>query len=428
MPPPSSSPTATPPQADPLAVAARGFEPRRALVPFLSPRWAMLLAIIASAAVVGFAFGALIPLIAILMERAGYSAGMIGANAAASTLAILVLAPMTPRIARRIGTLPALYLGIALIALPTLLFPFWTGFTGWFVLRFIAGIGVAIHWVLSETWVNYLAEARNRGKVIALYVTVLASGFALGPMVITLTDLDTGWPFWTIGLATIAAALPLFVLVRRAPDLSGHDTGAFRHILRVAPIVVLAGFLAGIADNASFVQLPVYGLMTDTGERFALAMISVFVAGSILLQWPLGWLADRFDKARVLTAVAAGGAVGALTLPFVSGSVLLWPHLLVWGGLAIGLYSLSLALLGSVFGPGDLARANAVFIFAYNAGNFIGPIAGGVAMDRIGATGLPMVLFTVYAGLAVGAALMASHRHRRLPPPPAMPGNLPGND
>ena len=66
-------------------------------------------------------------------------------------------------------------------------------------------------------------------------------------------------------------------------------------------------------------------------------------------------------------------------------------------GMASGMYSVGLSLLGERFSGGAIAPANAAFIFAYGLGSFAGPPVAGGAMDMIGPWGLLMTLAAISA-------------------------------
>ena len=52
---------------------------------------------------------------------------------------------------------------------------------------------------------------------------------------------------------------------------------------------------------------------------------------------------------------------------------LLWPLLVLLGGLMGGLYTLSLALIGERFRGADLTRANTAFVMTFQLGAIAGP-------------------------------------------------------
>src|SRR5262245_13194543 len=143
-----------------------------------------LAAIIGTAFGVGVAVGAIVPLVSLSLERDGYNAAMIGVNSAMLPLAVILMGPLMPRIIARLGTLPSVCLGLGITALGVLLFPAIPNFYAWCAIRFIIGLAGAIHWITSETWINLMATSRSRSRVMAIYASVMAFGFVLGPLVI----------------------------------------------------------------------------------------------------------------------------------------------------------------------------------------------------------------------------------------------------
>jgi len=103
--------------------------------------------------------------------------------------------------------------------------------------------------------------------------------------------------------------------------------------------------------------------------------------GNILFQYPIGWLADKYNPYAVLGLCATIGIAGALSLNMPAGSVLLWPVLIIWGGTITGLYTVGLTILGRTYSSLKLTGANAAIVSAYGMGALISPSFLGTAMD-----------------------------------------------
>jgi MFS family permease len=113
-------------------------------------------------------------------------------------------------------------------------------------------------------------------------------------------------------------------------------------------------------------------------------MLFAVALGNVLLQLPIGMLADRRDGQHgrmLLILMAAASAAGFLLLPMVLGSYAAWPLLTIWGGSFGGLYTVGLAMVGRRFGANDLTAANALFAFTYETGTLVGPIIIGTGID-----------------------------------------------
>jgi MFS family permease len=373
-----------------------------------------LAAVIGGVFGVGIAFGALVPLLALLLERRGLGGTVIGLNSAMFPVAVLAVGPLLPRIIARLGTLRSMYLGIGSATVLVLLFPVFDSVSAWFVLRFLVGVATGIHWVVSETWMNRLATDRDRGVIMGIYATVLAGGFALGPLLLTVVGIDGALPFIGVAIALALSAVPLALTRRLAPVMPARPAHGLARFVAAAPVVMIGAVVGGLVDNALFTLLPVYGLRVGFEQATAVLLLTVFIGGNLVMQVPLGWLADRTDRRAVLLACVWVALAGTLLLPLLSpggafaSTALLWPMLFVWGGTAFGIYTISLSLLAERFSRDSMAGANTAFVMSYETGSLSGPVLAGAAIDLAGPNGLIVSVAAVCT-----AFLLFSHTRRR---------------
>lgn len=347
----------------------------------------------------GVAWGALLPLMALRLARQGVDASMIGLNTAMSPIAILAVGPFLPRLIARLGTLASICYGLSAAAVTVLLLPALPSLPAWFVLRFLGGAAVSVQWVVSETWLNLVASERDRGRVMGLYATVMALGFAIGPSLVGLVGIDGWTPFLLIVLAMLLSASPLPFSRGLAPAMPAHQQAPLIQLVRAQPLAMACAVLGGVADLALFSLLPVYGLRHSLDQAQILIAVSVFVGGNVVLQIPIGWLADHVSRRATLLLCILVTILGALLLRVAVGHGS-WLHVLVFflGGSTFATYTLGLGLLGDGFPRAQLAAANVAFVMAYQVGSAGGPILAGMAMDIIGPEGL--------AGVVVASALV----------------------
>jgi MFS family permease len=371
--------------------------------------------VIASVFGVGVAFGAIVPLISLLLERRGVGATLIGLNAAMFPVALIVVGPLLPGLIARLGTLRSMYVGIGVAAALIPLFPLLDEVWLWFVLRFAVGTATGIHWIVSETWINSISTDRSRGFVVGIYASVLAGGFAVGPLVLSITGVDGWWPFAIVAAAMASSALPLALARDVAPDMPPRPAHGLSRFFAAAPLIMFAALVGGFTDMALFALLPVYGLRVGLDEATAVLLLSLFIGGNVLLQVPLGRLADRTSRHGVLVACVASGVVGALLLPLLSpggalSGPLLWAMLFLWGGTTFGIYAVGLSLLAERFPREGLAGANTAFVMAYEVGSLAGPVAAGHAMDVGGPDGLVWVVGAVCASFLLASVMVRRGR------------------
>ena len=373
-----------------------------------------LTAVLSSSLGVGLTFGFQPPLIALVLSRAGSSSLAIGAVTSASLIAVILSGPFYPQLIARLGLRRSVIAGIGCGALILTLMPLMASVPFWFGLRFLTGCTLGLSWIASEIWLNMVSGADARGTVMGVYGTVFSLGTVAGPALLEFTG-TRGWlPFGVGAAGLIVTLLPLAALENTPSAMQGFTPlRELTGVIRAAPLVMLAALVAGLVESADLTLLPLFGLRGGFGERSALLLLAVFMAGNVVLQVPIGLLADRFGRRRLLGVCALASALGPLLLqPFFATPGLLWPLLFVWGGTLYAFYSQGVAILGGQFPPALLATANTVFVMVYCLGGVIGPSAGGFALDRWPTHGLPVLLSSAALLLLAGLAMPARRAER----------------
>jgi MFS family permease len=354
-------------------------------------------------------FGFQPPLIALVLSRAGSSSFEIGAVISSSLIAVILFGPLYPTAIARLGLKYSVICGIGGAAAILLIMPLTSSIPLWVALRVLTGCALGLSWIASEIWLNTVSGPEARGAVMGIYGTVFSIGIIAGPVLLEFTGTRGSLPF-VIGAAALGASmLPLAVLENAPSQAQGF--ASVRKLtagVRAAPLVMLAALVAGLVESADLSLLPLVGLHAGFGERLALLLLTVFMAGNVVLQVPIGLLADRFGRRFMLGVCALLSALGPLLLvPFLGHPWLLWPLLFVWGGTLYAFYSQGVALLGAEFSSANLAMANTLFVMVYCLGGVIGPSVGGIAMDLWPSHGLPALLSGAALLLLAGLALDA---------------------
>ena len=366
-----------------------------------------LAAVIGTAFGVGISVGAVVPLLSLNLERRGFDATEIGINAAMFPLGAVAFSFLVPRIVARLGIFRAIVASITLTGALMLLFAALDSYVAWCAIRLVIGCIGVVHWIASETWINLLARDDNRSRVMAIYATVMAGGFVGGPLLLSVTGIE-GWaPFAAIAAASLVALVPVLLVRQRPPSLGRKLQLDLLGTIRAVPLVMAAALVAGYVDASLFSLIPVYQVRAGHPEQLAVLSLSIFMAGNLVLQYPLGWIADHTSRRLAAMATAAIIALGALAYPMMLPALgaPFWLLMFVWGGVSWGMYTLGLALLGERFQPAQLAAANAAFVMMYEVGSISGPVTAGAALDRWPTYGLPVAV-AIAAALFIVAAVM----------------------
>jgi MFS family permease len=175
-----------------------------------------------------------------------------------------------------------------------------------------------------------------------------------------------------------------------------------------APMLLACIGVFAIFDAATLSLLPVYGIHNGLDLRTSANILSALILGNVVLQFPIGWLADRFPKRLVLIGCAVTTMVFLAVLPLVIGNWLMWPILVLMGATGYGIYSVSLADLGDRFSGSELVAGSSSFAVIWGGGALVGSVTGGWAMLALHSHGLPLYLAITFLLLTVG--LILKHR------------------
>ncbi len=366
-------------------------------------KWRNLIAACTAITVFGFALGITYPLLSLLLEADGVSTNMIGVNAAMMPIGILLFSPVLPVLVKRFGSRNVAISAAIFTALLLLAYKVFDSLEAWFIIRLLQGMSVSTLFVLSETWIVRYAGNAHRGKVVAIYGSILSVSFGAGPALVGWIGIEGWFPF-VIGTVVVLLGVVPLGMIEDDTAAQPEETGATGIISFVpkAPILLAAVAVFAVFDAATLSLFPVYGLRTGLDLTTAVLALTALIVGNIVLQFPIGWLADKFSKSLVLGGCALTTALSAAILPLVMATPWMWPAIIVMGAAGYGIYTVALADLGDRFSGHELVTGTAAFALMWGIGALFGSVSGGWSMTLLGPHGLPVFVALAYAVLVAG--------------------------
>lgn len=357
-----------------------------------------LIAVFAAGAIVTLLAGLTWPLLSLRLEAAGYGGAAIGASTAAQTVAMIVMAPLIPRLAARVGAVYLMLMAVATSVVVLLLMAAWENYASWLALRFVLGLCFEVLFLLSDAWVIQLAPEDRRGRIMGIYTAVSLLGFASGPLIIDFVGSQGAAPFLAGAVAITLATLPIWAARRQGPQAEGRTSKGFFGFLRATPTIMLAGAMYGFIDVIFLALFPVYAVRSGMTTEAVARLLSIALAGAIVCQYGIGWLCDRLPLRTMMIGCTLGAIGCAVVLPFAMTSF--WttvPVVVLWAGAMDGFFTIGMVMMGKRYRDIDLLGANSVFVVMFGIGSSLGPTIGGTAMDVWDPHG--MVVVMALAGL-----------------------------
>ncbi|HET6501239.1 MAG TPA: MFS transporter [Amycolatopsis sp.] len=365
---------------------------------------------------VGLVLGITYPLFTLLLEAQGVSGTLTGLSGAMTPLGMVAAAPLVPRVTRSIGSGQLTALALAAISLALAALVLTTSPLVWCLIRLGVGACAVVVYSLSETWIAETAAPGRHGRVFAAYTATLCLGFSAGPLL-----LMAGQPI-VLTTAIAAPALAAGAMWRAratAPEVRATGQVPVSALLRRLSVLLVPVVAVSAFDGVSIQFLPAYGEARGLSPAAASLALFAFLAGQVVLSYPVGWLADRIRPWPALRLTLAACTAGAALLPqMLGGGAVGFVLLAVWGGVSFGGYPLVLALLGDGRTEHDLLLVNTAFSMVWGIGGVVGPPYVGAASDLLGNDGPPVALTVMMAG---ALAVSFAGRSRFRPAAPAAP-------
>jgi len=353
-------------------------------------------------ALIEVALGGLWPLVSLQLEQQLVGTEVTGIVGAAYYAGFVVGTLTCFPIIDRAGHIRAFSVFAVLAVNATLLHVVLQHPLAWAVLRAIIGYALAGVFTIVESWLNDKATKETRGRIFALYTMIAWGMSGLGPLGLNIPDPSGTTLFCLITVVMASAIVPLALTTVGNPDI-GHRThfGILR-LYTISPLGVLACFASGLINTGLFVLLPIYAKRLGYDETRISILLSVAVTGPLFIQYPVGWLADRFGRRPLMLATAL------IAIALSAFIVNLPPNSFYWlvgltvllAGMISPLYGLGVGQTSDYISKKDFVAASAGLLFAWGIGASIGPIAAAPAMRLFGANGLFFFVSVCHALLA----------------------------
>ncbi|TNE86183.1 MAG: MFS transporter [Deltaproteobacteria bacterium] len=360
---------------------------------------APLLALLCGVALVMGGHGLAMLAVSLRLDAAGHGALVVGLATTAYFAGLLGGALRVGDVIHRVGharAFTAFAGGLAALTLVQGLVPV---LGVWLVARALVGVCIAGLFLVIESWLQGRADPTTRGLVLGAYMAVYYLALGGGQLLLARLDLDGLVPFAVAALLVALGTVPVALTRTEAPEPAAERFMTPGQLVAAAPLGVAAAVVAGLVLGGFYGLGPVYAQEAGGSSEAASEFMGLAVMGGLLLQWPVGWLSDRFDRRLVLVALSWALVPVSLAVPALAGGGLWLPAGLAFGGTAATLYPLAVAHAADRVPHERWLGANATLVLVSGLGSAVGPTVLSLAMTAVGAWGLFLANALVAGGL-----------------------------
>jgi MFS family permease len=331
-----------------------------------------------------------------------YDISLIGAvYSAGYTLSSFI----TPKFIRRTGHIRVFAAYIALMSVSILLCSLVPNPYAWMFFRFLFGFAIAGSYMIMESWINEKASNEYRGFMFSVYMFVAMTGSIAGPYIAAWGDEMTTTLFIIAAILFCVAVFPIALSAATSPSVPTEVGFDLKGLWQRSPVAFVGTFLAGVIAAAWMNFSAVYAKLAGLTETGGANIIAAVTLGSMIAQFPLGWISDYVDRRRVMVACALFGVGACLWMSFsdASNALMLYAAAFAAGAVIFPVYAINIAHANDLAEPGEYVRISSGLTVLYGLGVIAGPLLGGQAIAWMGAPGLPILLalnFAIYGAYA----------------------------
>ena len=285
----------------------------------------------------------------------------------------------------------------------------------WALMRLTSGLAVAGCYTIIEAWLQAKVTNETRGRAMGLYRVVDIAGSLGAQLMIGVLEPASYLSYNILALLCCLAIFPLTLSRAEAPEMP--DAPRLRPALAWArsPLAAAGVVVSGVTGAAFRMVGPLYG--TEVGlraDQIAL-FLAAYVLGGALAQYPIGWLADRYDRRAVLIGLSIAGAAACATTVLAAGSGTLGVFVAAgfFGFVTLPVYSVSTAHAHDYATQMERVELSAALMFLYAVGAIASPLIAALLIDGYG----PSAMFVMIAVAHIALILFGLARMRARPAP-----------
>ncbi len=336
----------------------------------------------------------------------GFGSGATGVILTCQAIGFVLGTQIGPPLIRRVGHIRVFSAFAALVCVAALLHGAVVNGLLWGALRFVAGMCGSVMMVVIESWISAHATPNTRGRVMGIYMIVYYASGSAGQFLVGVSPPEDYRSFSLAAGLLVLSLVPLAMTGLAAPVVANAKRMGLAALYRLSPMATVGAFAAGFCLSSFYQLAPVsmarLGVQTTTVAHYMAAA----VFASMLLQFPMGRLADRWDRRKLIACIAIAASLSASIVATAGGTSLgaLFAATILFMALMASLYPTCLGQMHNRLQSESPVAANAGQLLCYGLGTCIGPLLCGVAMGAVGPSGL---FLTVGVVLAAYAAFVA---------------------
>ncbi|WP_067098917.1 MFS transporter [Marinomonas atlantica] len=364
-----------------------------------------LLALFASGFFIYISHGLINVLLPLRLNFEQVSTGNIGLIMSMFSVGLLLGGMFTRRLMTRVGHIRMYTASAALAAISILICYLWFNEWVWAVMRILMGFCIAATNIVSDGWLSERSTSETRSRILATNQIVVLLSMFLGSFVVNIADVTHATLYIIAGLLLCGGVVPIAMGKATAPQVEDTVPMPMLQLIRTSPVGASSVLVCGLVLSSLLSMLSVYADSKGISGVNLSLLVGAAIIGGAALQFPIGYLADRLERRKVILYIVMFSIVCTLLIPTILGFDFFIASLIlisISSGIVSSLYPLGISETFDRLQQNQMSGAIGAIIIIYAAGGIIGPYVIGLVMEHIGidyffiALGLIQLTFALF--------------------------------
>ncbi|MFT6901587.1 MAG: MFS family permease [Colwellia sp.] len=258
-------------------------------------------------------------------------------------------------------------------------------------MRIITGFCIVCTNATLDSWLSHSATEKNRGRILSINQMMIMTALFSGQFLLNVAPIDDITLFVICGILFSLSITPIVISKQIGPQIEDSQSMSFMTVFKLSPLGVVSCFYCGVLYAALINMLPIFASNNGiTGFDLSIFM-GTAISGAIVLQFPIAYLSDNFDRRKVMLFMVATLIVLSLLVPFLMSKDMFKLTLLAVAlitGLVACLYPMSMSETFDKVLKEQILSAMSSLLLIYALGSILGPYIASMVMENFGSNAL----------------------------------------
>ncbi|MCL1124299.1 MFS transporter [Shewanella surugensis] len=281
-------------------------------------------------------------------------------------------------------------------------------------MRILTGFCIACINATLDSWLSDSATEKNRGRILSINQMMMMTALFSGQFLLNVAPIDDITLFVICGILFSLSITPIVISRQKGPIVEDSQSMSLMTVFKLSPLGVISSFYSGFLYAGLINMLPIFASKHGIAGLDLSIFMGAAISGAIILQFPIAYLSDNFDRRKIMLLMVSTLIGLCLTVSLLMSSGMFTLSLLVIAlitGLVACFYPMSMAETFETVLKEQILSAMSSLLLIYALGSIVGPYLASVVMSAFGSSALFSFMSVTALTLLLFISVLMKLRH-----------------